>query len=251
MVDILVSVISLLPVVTVFIGVIKFINRVLNRNELEKYITMYDKITWENNAEILLACLFMVLGVNIPVLVFDISVPAKLAEVIFICSSMLLLITVILIGLIGLPFEKFKFINQNKIIHDIIPKIPFTLLLTLILANVSYSILHLPEKVTSNFLVGYITVIYIIYTALIFVSLNTLNFIAKPSISAIKVEAIPDALIENVLTKLCFIYALDNERHVMSHVPVKKDELVLPAYIYYPKENRLIKYYRERMLVRK
>ncbi|GIP33505.1 hypothetical protein [Paenibacillus sp. J2TS4] len=245
-----IKILSALPAITAIIGIIKFFNRVLNRNELENHVTEYDKKTWESFGEVLIICILLVLGVNVPVLLLDTNNPlfSKLAGILFFISFPVLIITTVTTGLISLYFNIVKFFKKeflNNLMHVIIPKIPYPLLFSLMLTNVSYSILHLPEKVTSDFLVGYITVIYIIYTALILLSINTLKYIAKPSIAAVKVEAIHDALIEKVLTKLCFIYALDNERHVMSHVTVKKNELVLPAYIYYPKENRLIKYYRE------
>lgn len=245
---------GLLTLFPFIIGVFKFSNKIFNRNELERHIVQYDKKKWEDFGEILLICLFLVLGVNAFVILPEFPFLAKVAIVLLPYSSWGLIITVLVVGLISLYYQIPKFIRKDflsRFVYVLTSKMPFILLFFVIITNAAYSALlsNVDEVVPLETWLIYLTTVYIMYVAMILISLSNLKYIATPSSAAIKVQVISSP--EKKLKDLCFIYSMDNERHVMSYVPVKKNKLVLPAYIYFPKENRLIKYYREEVWLQK
>lgn len=232
------------PLITVILVLIRFNITTTNKTVIDSLLTPKNNRDWEDFLEIISVSLILVMTLNIPSLIFDYS---KMPSII---QNILIILDIILVFISGgfllacRVLSLFGFQTKAKLINFVL----FTNFASLLLFSFSNTSLN------QKYLVGFFDtkqfsklliimgVLFVFYVSLFYMYRFLYKLFNRPQIPAYKIEKIPVTLVEEELKDLFFIYMFDSERHILSKFPVDRKSVTFPVYVYYPKENSLVKY---------
>ncbi|MCY9658159.1 hypothetical protein P5G65_04670 [Paenibacillus chondroitinus] len=232
------------PLITVAFVLIRFNITTTNKTVIDILLTPKNTSDWEDFLEIISVSLILVLTLNIPSLIFDSAEFSKFIQDLFILTNLgsflltgIVLLACWIISLFGVSIKK-RLINIIIFTNFALILI-FSFLNTVL--NKAYILQLFNTKQNSKLLVA-VGIVYIFYIFLFYIYRFLYRLFNGPRIPAYKIEKTPVNLVEEELKDLYFIYMFDGERHIMANYPVSRKSVTFPAYVYYPKENSLVKY---------
>ncbi|MCR8643406.1 hypothetical protein NV379_12160 [Paenibacillus sp. N1-5-1-14] len=239
---------KILPLITVIIVIIRIHLTITNKNEIDYLLTPKSTGLWEDFLDIIITTLILLFFIHVP------SVTLKYSDLFsdFILNLLLIIdgIVILISGIIMLFYvviNYFKKIKKTRFINIV----NFTILtgfliLSFCITNIKASyLLNLYKEKQYTLLLLIFSSIFIFYIILIYGLRGLYRLFNKPKLLSYKLEKIPANNIEEELKGLYLAYLFDSERHVMVSQPCDRKSIKLPAYVYYPKENSLVKYSRE------
>lgn len=240
-----------IPIITLFLPLLRFFIIMQNRTVVEYIILPHRTREWENFLEVVFLCFIMVLACTLPIFIVTIHIKEQLFIYLFITNCILILgahIFIIVCWLILWFTNRIKkysnFIKKYSDFISIVIFVDFLLHLTLLTL---FTILF-KDMITKNFLGGKYINIYILVLVIIFLVIflfyvfrDIARYFVKKNMRGYKLEIVDDKSIN----ELYFVYSIDNDIQVFQSKAVNKKQLELPAYIFYPKEKLLYKIYQE------
>lgn len=236
--------VKLLSLLAILISIIRLFISIHNRSVLEIILTSNSTRKWEEIVEILLAVFFLAISLNLPVIISDLVINENVLGYLVIIDLFVFVISLSIIMLYMVTYwithriKKFVKIVNIAIFANMISVFFSSSLGTILLKS------NIVQLIKNN---NYLELILIFLTIYIFfVSIFYLSRNAYVTFNGIKQVAYKVKLIDtNILNTLYFVFALDNDRHVFSNYPMNRTKISLPAYVYYPKEKVLYKYFKE------
>jgi hypothetical protein len=237
------------PLITVILVLIRFNITTTNKTVIDILLTPKNTRDWEDFLESISISLILVLFLNIPSLFIDYSkVSYSLQNLLLNIDVLLLLITGFFL-LVSWSLSLFGVLLKTKLINVVI----FTNLALILLLSFFNSALnqknlfnYFTTKQHSKLLIVF-GVIFVFYLVIFYCYRFVYKLFNKPRIPAYKIEKIPVNIVEEELKDLYFIYMFDSERHILTNYPVDRKSVSLPVYVYYPKENSLVKYKKDEL----
>ena len=239
--EVLVQFVSILAII---IACVRFFIKIANRSIFEIILVSNNTRMWEDFVEILFAVLFLMLLQTIPVIFTDFRISNVVLGIITFIDLVTFSISFIVLFIYGIFRFFSNWIKRFSRVVNIalsINMISVFASCSLITFSFKSEILQKVEKNEFSDLVLSYLLIYISYLLVLFLYRNVYLYFNGRKQVAYKVE-ISDI---NILDSLYFIFALDNDRHVLTNYPVNRKKLSLPAYLYYPREKILYKYTKE------
>ncbi|MGM1023702.1 MAG: hypothetical protein ACQEXV_24975 [Bacillota bacterium] len=230
---------ALVTAVTAAFLFIKLFIKTSKKTLVDNAIEVRSINLWEKFLEHILISFVIVVLLLTPVVTADISIFGL--ELIFIGTFLIFLISALIIIIYFIRFLckgfKSKILNASILINFItIIFLPFQGLKIII--NVD-----LLNKLSSDYIITFFVIVLLVsYIALVLAAYPKLfRFFNKKEHKLLKIEIISNQI--EKLQTLNFHYMIDSERHVLSeHNNIEK--INDSFYIYYPKENVLIKYFK-------
>lgn len=232
------------PLITVAFVLIKFNITSTNKTVIDILLTPKNNRDWDDFLEIISVSLILVLTIVIPSIFFDYSKMSAMSQYIFITIDIGLIIITGIFLVVSWLLSLFGVLLRSKLVNFvIITSLALILFLSFFSSalNQKYLVNFFYTKQYSNLLV-IIGSIFIFFTLLFYIYRFIYKSFNKPISPTYKIEKIPVNLVEEELKNLYFIYMFDSERHIMTNYPVNRKSVTFPAYVYYPKENSLVKY---------
>ncbi|MEY8745677.1 hypothetical protein AB9M62_41250 [Bacillales bacterium AN1005] len=228
---------TIVSIMTVFFLFIKTFIKTFNKTIIDYTMEVRNISLWEKFLEHILTSFVLVVLLLIPIFIVELS--TFTAYFIFYATVFIFLISglIITIYLIRFMFKGFhsKVLNVFVFINFIsVIFMPFQVIKTLNM-DALYKLL---SNYIVSFLVLSVLVTYIAFTLDIYPKL--FKYFNKKESKKLKIKVIADP--SNELETLHFHYMLDSERHVLSESR-KLEKINDSFFIYYPKENVLLKYY--------
>ncbi|MGG1554577.1 hypothetical protein [Paenibacillus ferrarius] len=232
------------PLITVVLVLIRFNITTTNKTLIDLLLTPKNNRDWDDFLEIISVSLVLVFALNILNLIIDYSLVTNAIQNWLILLNFILLIVTSLFILVCWIFSLFGKRIQLKIINiALFTNLGSIMFLSLIntTLNRKYLIDLVDTKQNSKLLI-ILGVLFGFYVTLFYIFRILFKAFNKPRVHAYKIEKIPVNHVEELLKELFFIYLLDSERHILSKYPVNRKDVTLPVYVYYPKENSLVKF---------
>lgn len=236
--------VKLLSILAVLIAVIRLFISILNRSVLEIILTSNSTRKWEEFVEILIAVFFLTISLNLPAILVDFVISDKVLGYLVVIDLFVFVISLIIIVLYMVTYwithkiRKFVKVVNFAIFANMFSVFFSSSLGTTLLKS---DIVQIIKNNNYSELIAIFLMIYIFFVSIFYLSRNAYAYFNGINQVPYKVELI-DA---NILNTLYFVFALDNDRHVFSNFPVSRTKMSLPAYVYYPKEKVLYKYFKE------
>ncbi|MDR6880385.1 hypothetical protein [Bacillus sp. 3255] len=232
------------PLITVILVLIRFNITTTNKSVIDILLTPKNNRDWDDFLEIISVSLILVFALNILNLIIDYSVISIVVQnwLIILDFTFLLVTSLFILGC--WVFSLFGKRIQLKIINFVLfANLASLMLLSLLNTTLSqkYLVNLFVTKQYSNLLI-ILGALFVFYVFLFYIYRFLYRLFNGPRIPAYKIEKIPVILIEEELKDLFFIYMFDSERHILSKFPVDRKSVTFPVYVYYPKENSLVKY---------
>lgn len=241
--DLVDVIIKITPLIAAVLAIVKFIISTINKSIIEIVLTPNPKKHWEGFYELVVISLIVTAGVSAP----GFAEPPLSNQVIdkfFIIDLILIAVTVVTV-IILLIMRFFKDINGRMIIKFSV--VGNFLSVLLFMALIFSALAKEINKLIIEHKISDLLIIYILCAVFIF-SLFQLyglvyKYLNKPKKNIYQIEPIDSSNIGEELKSLKFEFMLDDERHVLSKLSTRS-HLDFPIFIYYPKENKLIKYFK-------
>jgi len=240
--EVIIKTASFIAIIATFV---RMIISITNRSVLEIILISNTIRVWEEFVEILFVVLILLVSSSLPSLVADLVMTKQLLDLIMLIDFIIVGLSFLIIAGYWLIY---LFTHRIKKCIRVINISIFTNMLSLfitsgLVTNVFQS--EIIKEIKNGSIIKVISIfglIYIFYTVLFYFYRNTYQYFnGRRQVVSYKVE-ISDV---SKVNELYFVFALDTERQIFTTYPVNKKGLILPAYVFYPKEQKLYKYYKE------
>ncbi|NDI37241.1 hypothetical protein [Chengkuizengella sediminis] len=236
-----------LPILGIILVLIRTITSVINKTVAEIILTPINKRVWDNFIDILfISCIIIgfihIINYNIDSPIFKtIDKIITPITVFTILISILILVVVFIISIFSTLHFRLRKITNIILAINGISVLVFTVLIGMNTKN---------EYLTTNFydnsnakIFLYFIAWFIIYLTLLYTYISIFRYFNKINPKVYQILKISDDEIEKTLAELHFVYTIDHERHILKEYPhSNRTKNYFPFYVYYPKDNRLIKY---------
>jgi hypothetical protein len=237
------EIIEKLPAIITIVGTvivwIRLFMRTSNKTIVDMVVEPRNTSMWDKFIEIVLLSSLLVLTFLIPMLVPDFT---PMALNILMVIDLILFFASFIVILIYWVCSWFKQVKGKILTLSVVSNylLAFLMPFILLLLTRDQAIKELKE----NYLYGFIAFfgLVIFHCILITFYPSVLRYFHKPEIKKYQLERIQSP--HDILQSLYLLYMIDNERHVLSENPSINKIGDGPFFIYFPKENALIKYYK-------
>lgn len=194
---------------------------------------------WDQFIEVVLLSSLLVLFLLIPLIVPDYS--PTLLNILMLVDLVLFFVSFVVI-LIYCFFSLFKRVKGRILFFTVVSNYLLVFLMPFILLLLNRE--QVLRELKENYLYGLFAFfgLVIFHCMLIWFYPSVLRYFNKPEIKKYQLERIQQP--SDILGNLYLLYMLDNERHVLSENYTIDKIGNQPFYIYFPKENALIKYFK-------
>ncbi|MNW44362.1 hypothetical protein D3C74_215930 [compost metagenome] len=230
---------TLITVVGTIIVWVRLFIRTSNKTIVDMVVEPRNMNMWDKFIEIILLSSIMVIMFLLPMFMSEIN--PRIFDVIMMVDIILYFITLIII-LIYWVCSWFKQVKGKVLNISIFTNYLLTFCMPLIL--ICYNKSKVLNGVKENYIYGFIAFLALVAFHCILITFypSVLRYFNKPEIKMYKLERIQTP--HDILQGLYLLYMLDNERHVLSENSNIAKIGDGDFYIYYPKENALIKYFK-------
>lgn len=235
-------IIKLIPLIAAIFAILRFIITTTNKSVVEILLTPNNKKNWEDFYELIIISLIVTAGISVPGFI-EFPFSYQVLDILFIIDISMLFVTGITMIILWIISWFGDVSNRKKIIKSSV--LGNFLLVLLLMALIFSAIEKEIDKLIADHKTSELLIIYIVCVLFVFslfqiykIVFKTLN---KPKQNLYQIEAIESSMIIEELKSLKFEFMLDNERHVLRK-STSRHPLEFPIFIYYPKENKLIKY---------
>jgi hypothetical protein len=230
------AIITILGAVVVWI---RLFIRTTNKTIVDMIVESRSVKLWDEFLELVLLSSVLVIMLLVPVFYMD--MPLIILTILLIVNLLFFFLSLLIV--VGYwIFSFFKPVKGKFLTICIITNYILLFIMPFILLKGEKE--QLIGKITGNYIYAVIIAIALVafHCLLLQMYPSILRSFNKPEIKKYQVERIVEPA--NELGRLYFLYMLDNERHVMSESANLKKISERPFYIYFPKENALIKYFK-------
>jgi len=230
---------ALITVVGTIIVWVRLFIRTSNKTIVDMVVEPRNVNMWDKFIEIILLSSLLVIMFLLPMFISEIN--PKIFDVIMMVDIILFLITLTII-LICWVCSWFKPVKGRFLTISIVTNYLLVFLMPLIL--ICYNRNKVLNGVEENYIYGFIAFLALVVFHCILITFYPLilRYFNKPEIKRYKLERIQTP--HDILQGLYLLYMLDNERHVLSENSNIAKIGDGDFYIYYPKEDALIKYFK-------
>lgn len=235
--------IKIIPLIAAVLAIVRFIISTMNKSIIEIILTPNSKKHWEDFYELVVISLIVTAGVSVPGFI-ESPFSNQVANIIFLVDLSLMIVTGITVIILWIV-SWFKDISSKRVIEFSVLGnfLSVLLLMVLIFSALDKEI----NKLIIEHDISELMIIYIICAFFVFSLFQLYRLVYKTLNKSKKIiyqiESIDPSLINEEIKNLKFEFMLDDERHVLSKSS-NRSYLDLPIFIYYPKEDKLIKYFR-------
>ena len=233
--------IKLLSLVAIIIATIKIWIKIMNRSIIEIILASSANKQWDDFVEVLFAVLFLICSSTVPFTVLDLQISNTVMGLLIMLNLSVFVVSVLFLAICGvIYFISNRFKTLLKTINVFVSINMFSIFTSLFLGTISYRSQILAQIDSNNYskLSLAFCIVYIFFIVAFYFYRSVHIYFNGSQNAAYKVEEIDS----KEISELCFIFALDNERHIFIDRPLKRNKLKLPVYLYYPKEKVLYKY---------
>ncbi len=239
--EILVSFVSI--VATVIAGV-RLLILVSHRSMLEVILASNSTRAWEEFVEILLVIFFLMISLTFPIVWLDLVMSNIVLDILALVDFAAFFISLFVLAAYAIVhFFSHKIRKFIKVVNVAIFVNMISLFVSVSFMTIAFKT-EIMQKIKSHAFVELICIClsaFVCLVVLVYLYRNLFVYFNGRKQTAYKVE-ICDI---SVLNDLYFIFALDADRSVFANYPVNREKLSLPAYLYYPREKMLYKYFKD------
>lgn len=241
--DLVDVIIKITPLIAATFAIVKFIISTMNKSIIEIVLTPNQKKHWESFYELVVISFIVTAGVSVPGFIEPL-LSNQLIDIFLLIDLVLIIVTAVTVIILWIV-SWFKDINGRRIIEFSVLGnfLSVLLLMALIFSALAKEINKLIiEHKISDLLIIYILGAFFVFSLFQVYGL-VYKYLNKPKKNIYQIEPIDSSKIGEELKSLKFEFMFDDERHVLSKLSTRS-HLDFPIFIYYPKENKLIKYFK-------
>ncbi|MDP5276166.1 hypothetical protein [Chengkuizengella axinellae] len=236
-----------LPLLGIAIVVIRTITSVINKTVAEIILTPINKRSWEQFLEMIFICSTLIIFIHIPNYSLDNPIYKFIDRtispiiVLIVLITTLFLVIVYIVSIFSSIHSKLKKTTNIILVFNGLSVLVFTMLVSPITKN-DFLLKYINNNLNTEIFL-YLLVWIVAYYILLTVYRNIFLYFNKINPKVYKILKIPDEETEKILAELYFVYTIDQERHILKEYPhSNRTKGSFPLYVYYPKENKLIKF---------
>jgi len=236
--------IKIMPLIVAAIAISRFMITTMNKSIIEIILTPNIKKHWEGFYELVVLSFIVTAGISVPGFVKS-PLSDQVINILFIIDLVIVIATGITV-LVMLIVNNWKDMSGKKKLIDFSVLGNFISIVSLmaLIFTVLYKEMNqlLIDHQNSELLFVYMGCTFFVLSLFQLYSI-VYRTLSKPKKKIYQIESIESSKINEELKFLKFEFMLDDERHVFSTLSTRSS-FDLPLYIYYPKEEKLIKYFK-------
>ncbi|MDQ0721913.1 hypothetical protein QF049_003174 [Paenibacillus sp. W4I10] len=241
--DFIDGMIKIMPLIVAAFAIARFMITTMNKSIIEIILTPNIKKHWEGFYELVVLSFIVTAGISVPGFIKS-PLSDQVINILFFIDLIIVFVTGITVFAL-LIINIWKDISGKKKLIDFIVLGNFISIVSLM--ALSFTLYKVMNQVLIDHQYSELLFVYMGCTFFIFSLFQLYSIVyrtlTKPKKKIYQMESIESSKINEELKSLKFEFMLDDERHVLSGLSLRSS-LDLPLYIYYPKEEKLIKYFR-------